>query len=197
MSSGASKICGVRFGVIVGVLLAGFTVGDVSSVHAQDLQVSPLSGWDYGNVVVGNSATVTFDLESLGPSEVWVYELLLTETPDLTGPLANPVAWPPEDRTYSLGAFSFNPLTLGDMPRAMPEGEVYPVDMTFTPWSPGYYSAYLFVHSNDSVEPLYYYVFLPLEGWGVSPAIPAPGALLLAGLGACGVGWLRRRSNLA
>ena len=28
-------------------------------------------GWDYGSVVVGTSETVTFDLQSMGPTAVW------------------------------------------------------------------------------------------------------------------------------
>jgi len=33
-------------------------------------------------------------------------------------------------------------------------------------------------------------------GWGNQPVVPAPGALLLAGLGTALVGWLRRRTSL-
>jgi len=150
--------------------LFGVVLCSTAVVRAEALEVSPMS-WDYGDVVVGSSETMTFDLKSEGPTAVWLYQILLTLTPDLTGPSANPVAWPPEDQTYSLGAFSFNPLTLGFLPREMPVGEVYPIDMTFTPPSPGYHRAYLFIHSNNSIPPPDPAAFLLLEGTGVPAAV--------------------------
>ena len=75
----------------------------------------------------------------------------------------------------------------------MPTGEHIPVDVIFTPPSPGYYSVYLAVASNDSIDPPGSQAFLLLEGTGVPAVVPVPGALLLAGLGAGIVGLARRR----
>mgnify|MGYP001770321203 CR=1 FL=1 len=63
----------------------------------------------------------------------------------------------------------------------------------FTPPSPGFYSEYLGIFSNDSIDPPGMYAFLPLEGTGVSATVPVPGALLLGGVGAAIVGLVRRR----
>ena len=106
----ANQICGVRLSIAVVVLLAAGT-----AVQAQDLSVSP-TGWDFGSVAVGTSETVTFNLLAGPPSPVWTYQVVLNETQDFDPPCANPYAWPEEDRTYSLGAFSFGAFTFPDAP---------------------------------------------------------------------------------
>lgn len=69
-------------------------------------------------------------------------------------------------------------------------------DMIFAPSSPGYYSAYLRIESDDVYPPPGPVAHLLLEGTGVCGSIPAPGAFLLTALGTCGVGWLRRRRRV-
>lgn len=193
MSGVGSAFRGLGLYAVAGVLWCG-----VAAVHGQDLSVSPV-GWDYGNVVVGTSETVTFNLLAGPPTAVWTYALVLTESRDFYDPLnANMFPWAlGAEPVPSLGAFSFGAITFLEgypgLPREMPEGDLVTADVIFTPPAPGYYSLYLGVWSNDSIEPPGPQVFLLLEGTGVSAIVPVPGALLLAGLGAGLVGLVRRR----
>jgi len=193
MSTVASAIRSLWFYAAAGILLCG-----VAGVQAQDLIVSP-TGWDFGDVIVGTSETVTFNLLAGPPTAVWTYQVVLNETQDFDPPHANPYAWPEEDRTYSLGAFSFGAFTFltepAGLPREMPPDELVTFDVIFTPPAPGHYSVYLGVDSNDSIEPPGTQAFFVLEGTGVS-AVPVPGALCLAVGGAGVVGLMRRRRLL-
>ena len=71
------------------VVMCGIVFYGAAVVGAQDLQVSPMS-WDFGNVAVGNSETITFDLLAGPPTPVWVYVISLHETPTNDPPFANP-----------------------------------------------------------------------------------------------------------
>jgi hypothetical protein len=180
----------VSFGI---VLACVFTLCGPAVVRAQDLDVSPLS-WDFGNVPVGSSSTVTFDLLSSGSTSLWVYVVALIESPTL-GPPLPPYACPDEPvPSWSLGAFSFNPATWQTSPIVRAAGEHAFVDVIFAPPAPGDHLAYLFIQSNDAYPPPGPQVFLPLEGTGVS-AVPVPGAGLLALLGVGLIGCLRRRPS--
>ena len=122
--------------------------------------------------------------------------IVLNETPDFDPPCAN--LYPPMgDPVYTLGAFSFTSVEYSRepffLPLETPEGEYVRFDVTFTPPSPGFYSEYLGIFSNDSIDPPGMYAFLPLEGTGVSATVPVPGALLLGGVGAAIIGLVRRR----
>ncbi len=174
------------------VLLCGIILCGAAGVRAQDLQVSPTS-WDFGNVPVGTSEMMTFDLLSGGPTAVWPYVVSLHEVPDDVPPFANPGDLPP---SWSLGAFSFNPATWPALPMELPPGEHILIDVTFTPPAPGDYQAYMFIQSNDAYPPPGPHAFFPLEGTGVPAVVPAPGAALLVVLGTSAVACLRRRRML-
>ncbi len=175
------------------VLLSGIILCTAAGVRAQDLQPSLMS-YDFGNVPVGGSETVTFDLFSGGPTAVWVYLLGFTPTP-VDPPSGEPFA-SPHYGIWSLGPFSFNPATYPILPWEHPAGNHMFVDVTFAPPAPGDYSTYLHVFSNDSIDPPGMYAFFPLQGTGVPATVPAPGAAALVLLGTTAVTGLRRRRAL-
>jgi hypothetical protein len=172
------------------VLLCSIVLCSAAAVRAQDLQVSPTS-WDFGNVVVGTSETVTFDLLSGPPTEVWVFTAFLNDSPDTDPPYVTPYLG-----SWSLGPFSFNPATHPTLPLILPVGEHLLVDVTFTPPSPGDYYAYFGIESNDSIDGPGPQAFFPLEGTGVPQVVPLPGAALLGVIGLSVAGCIRRRRAL-
>lgn len=182
----------VNFHAILSILVCFIILCSNNQGHADNfyLNVTPL-GWDYGNVPVGISATVTFDFESLGPSEVWIYYSFLNETKDEVPPLANPLY-----KEYNLGAFSFDPLTFPTFPLASRPGEHNLVDVIFTPASPGHYSVYLGIISNDcdlTPGPNAYFL---LEGTGTVPSVPEPATMILFGTGLAGLAAVGRRKRI-
>lgn len=169
------------------LLLCVVVLFGAAGVRAQDLQVSPLA-WNFGNVAVGTSSTMTFDLLSMGPSPVWVYVVFLSETPEDDVPIVTPY-----EGEWSLGAFSFNPATWPMIPAEVPVGSALSIDLIFAPPEPGHFQAYLGIWSNDSVGfPGTQGHFL-LEGTGVSAAVAEPATLALVGLGLAGLGFARRK----
>jgi hypothetical protein len=168
-------------------ILLILTSSQVCADENYGLDVTP-GGWDYGNVLVGTSAIARFDLESLGPSPVWVYYTFLNETPDDVPPLATPL-----EGEYTLGAFSFDPLSYPIFPRESAVGEHNLVDVIFTPPSPGHYSVFLGIISNDYTPPPGPQAFFLLGGNGIDATVPEPSTMLLLGSGLVGLWGARRK----
>ena len=101
MNQSVKDIRSVSLSIIIGILLCVSVFCVVDFVHAEnyfldlqtynpDLVWTPVEGsswqeqpsYDYGNVVVGESKTMTLDLYSIGPSPFWIYTVALSETPD-------------------------------------------------------------------------------------------------------------------
>ena len=182
----------VGYCVIFVSLLCCITLCAAGIVCAQDLEINDpdlewvhdagpgsLANYDYGNVIVGQSKTATFDLYSAGPSAVWVYVITLNELrSDSSGSIVNPGDW--LDPHYTLGAFSFNPAnpfrdpsgTRFALPMETPTDTTIVTDMIFSPPSVGDYSAYLYIFSNDSIDPPGMYTFIHLQGPASRPPFP-------------------------
>jgi hypothetical protein len=163
----------------------------IMTVSAQDLLVSnpslewtpfipgspfPLvvASYDYGDVVLGESRTATFRLDSIASSEVSVYLIWLTDTAPYIFP--DPHADPDrEPYLYCWESFCFNPATYSHTPVIMPPGEYRLVDVTFTPESLGEQIVYLYIRSNDTYPPPGSVAYIRLVGTGVNdPTLPAP-----------------------
>jgi hypothetical protein len=204
MNPSISGMRKARFLAVTCIMLCCINFSMPGLVYAQDLDIdSPSLAWpdpsyDYGNVAIGESKTVTFDLSSEGPSPVWVYVVGLNETPDdIT--IISPGNY--LDPQYVLGAFSFDPtddiwagFPFYGIPQETPVGAHIPIDILFTPTSMGDFSAYLYIASNDSVDEPGTQAFIHLLGTGVEgPAIPEPASIILVGLGLIGLIGFKRR----
>lgn len=217
MDRSVKDIRNVRLSFIIGMFLCVSVFYVTDFVHAQnyfldlqtynpDLEWTPVegSGWqeqpsyDYGNVVVGESKTATFDLFSMGPSPLWIYVAELSELPaDDTYPRASPARG-----EYTLGAFSFDPSddvwnamppTSYGIPQELPVGAHILIDIVFTPTNINDYSSYFYIASNDSHGPEGTQVFLHLYGKAVSAAVPEPATMLLLAFGLVGLAGVRRK----
>jgi len=154
-------------------------------VSAQDLGIStpslewipgPLyppvvANYDYGDVVLGESKTTTFTLNSISSSDVSVYIIWLTDTPDTLSPHADPDR---EPYLYCWESFCFNPDTYPRTPIILPPGDSRRVDVTFTPSDLGEQIVYLYIRSNDTYPPPGSVAYIRLAGTGVSGPNPAP-----------------------
>lgn len=131
--------------------------------------------YDYGDVVLGESKTTTFTLNSPGSSDVSVYLLCLSTSAE---PLHTPESCIPycgsNPCTYCLESYCFNQDTVPSLPDVIPPGEYRLVDVTFTPSDPGEKIVYLYIRSNDTYPPPGSVAYIRLEGTGVSGPNSAP-----------------------
>ncbi len=161
-----------RIWTVIGLLVSILILSPLL-VSAEDLDVAPTS-WDFGDVELGSSQSQIFTLTSLGPSAVWVYVVETTPTatdgPFCAGGLSTDYCnLHPEECTACDFAVTFinKPLPI-ELPEddADHDGTVY-VTVTFTPSGLGSREAFLYIFSNDSIDPPGMYAFIPLTGWGV------------------------------
>lgn len=180
----------------------------VMPVSAQDLEIiNPSLEWtpgipgnpplvvasyDYGDVVLGESRTATFRLNSIASSEVSVYLIWLTDTAPYNHP--DPYAGTDASGDWDsncLESFCFNPATYFVPPVVMPPADYRLVDVTFTPLDLGEQSVYLYIRSNDTYPPPGSVAYIRLVGTGInahsSPEFPSmllPVTIIIGFLGA-------------
>ena len=151
----------------VGLLFSGAIVAAPAAVCAEEISVTP-SSWNFGEVEVGASRSVTFNASSLGPTAVWIY--LVQVTPDGTDELICG-----EDVTCD-----FSVTSTPGLPLELPAGESIEVGVDFAPSAAGPSEAYLNIVSNDAggQDDL----FIHLTGVGVEPEPSDDPAVMMAAL---------------
>ncbi len=121
----------------------------------ENIEVDP-SGWDFGEVEVGQAETQTFNLLSAGPTPLWIFSVQITD-----------------DDTSS-----FSITSIPAIPVELAAGESIDAEVTFSPSSVDPHDAFLNIISN--AIPPDNDLDVPLSGTGV-PNIWGPASSLGAG----------------
>lgn len=136
---------------------------------AQEVLVTPES-WDFGEVLVGESAEATFTMTSDIDDDLRIFAVAFL---------------PGEDPDFDVIGFS---QPIGD---PMPLGTSIDFYVTFTPTTAGFHSAFVTVVSNDNSNPIADFL---VKGYG--GPIPEPATLLLLFTGLLGLAAVGRNIQL-
>ena len=144
---------------------------------AQGIAFDPLS-WDFGDVPLGSSQSVFFEIEATESVATTVYFIWLDEV------LSSTDYFQQETSFFSITSVPSTPLII-------PGGESINVEITFAPTAVGFYDAYLLTFDNAPGNRHN----APLQGNCVAelPKIPEPSSMLLACIGLAGIAGIKRR----
>ena len=159
----------------IAVLVLGYIlILSPSQAEAQGIAINPTS-WDFGDVLLGNSDSVIFDVECVAGNEVYV------ETIELSEFLSD--SWGIQETSF------FSITSAPATPLFIPEGDMINIHISFAPTTVGFYDAFLHIRSDVSQE----HHYIPLQG---NCVIPEPSSMLLACLGLAGLAGLKRKLGL-
>lgn len=181
------------------VCTLGLATSGTASGGPIEISISPLS-FDYGDVLLGSTSTLSLEIESTGDSELVVYLVALLDSPDAHSDhfCGEHAACDFAIRTVTDADGDLLTYSL-DPPSGDPAYFYFPVVLTeethlhfsieFSPTTLGPEGSYLYVLSNAAAVG----TFLPLSGDGVA-SVPDPGStLVLLGTSLFALGVLRRR----
>jgi hypothetical protein len=162
------------------------------TASSQSIEVDPLS-WDFGDVVVGETATKEFTVACIAQDTLMITLVALTAEEDFSVPYLEhdfEITGGP-DLHYDA---SIDHITAG--PTFIDNGSSVNWEVTYSPTSIGLHNAELFILSNDYDPPEDSQIYVHLTGNGVDSGItpvPEPATMLLLGTGLIGLAGFRRK----
>jgi len=123
---------------------------------AQDIEVSPMA-WDFGDIVVGDSAIQRFTISSTGSTALMLYVVELTDEAHWEVP-------------YEGDDFEITEEPDPGAPREINPGESVDYKVTYTPTSYEFHEAYLRVSTNSGYG--HNEIYIHLTGMGVEDSPP-------------------------